>query len=181
MDDYEIEDCPCPHCGNEHLHVKSCDVIGCEDGYIDEYLEDPINFAPGDSERECMDCHGTGWLRWCPACGKDVILDETVTHHFRPCPFCGFAQIEESENFGGFYCGDCGYGWTYEGCDNEVQRAEVRARWNTRPGEDALRAENERLLGIIRSAHETFRTGGEGDDDVISVLMAKVLEEDLRR
>lgn len=75
MNDYEIEEGPCPHCGNSIVHVRQCDGIFCEDGWIDEYNEDPINFAPGDSERECEECHGTGWQRWCPACGKDVILD----------------------------------------------------------------------------------------------------------
>lgn len=74
MDDYEIEEGPCPHCGNAELHVMPCDVLYCEDGWIDEHEEDPINFAPGDSEYECRECHGTGWHRWCPACGKDVIL-----------------------------------------------------------------------------------------------------------
>ena len=57
----------------------------------------------------------------------------------------------------------------------------ARAKWNSRPIEDALRAENERLHDIIQAAYDTFRYGGTdpADDDVISVLMAKILEEAL--
>lgn len=82
-------------------------------------------------------------------------------------------------------------------------------KWNTRHGESALRAEIiqwieagnagtklineqraiiaaqgeriEQLLDIIQAAHNTFTQGGTdpADDDVISVLMAKILEEAL--
>lgn len=75
-------------------------------------------------------------------------------------------------------------------------------QWNHRVTEDALRAEIgkwieaanlgtklineqdreiERLRGIIRAAHNTFTQGGTdpADDDVISLLMAKILEEAL--
>jgi len=39
----------------------------------------------------------------------------------------------------------------------------------------------EQLLDIIQAAHDTFTQGGTNpiDDDVISVLMAKILEEAL--
>ncbi len=55
-------------------------------------------------------------------------------------------------------------------------------QWNVRAREDALRAENERLHDIIQAAHDTFTQGGTdpADDDVISVLMAKILEEALQ-
>lgn len=72
MDDYEIKDGPCPHCGNPILHFRDCDV--CEDGFIDEYEDDPINNDPGDTSI-CHECHGTGVIRWCPNCGRDVVLD----------------------------------------------------------------------------------------------------------
>jgi rRNA maturation protein Nop10 len=75
MDEYQTEYGPCPHCGNATLHFRHCHEIGCEDGYIDEYDEDPINYSPGEELRQCEECHGTGIQRWCPACGKDVILD----------------------------------------------------------------------------------------------------------
>jgi len=82
-------------------------------------------------------------------------------------------------------------------------------KWNTRPDEDALQinivkwietnnaatalineqrriiqAQGERIVWldkIIQAAHDTFTQGGTdpADDDVISVLMAKVLEEAL--
>ncbi len=71
MDDYEINDLPCPACGNNFTHSRGCTVIHCEDGWIDEYEDDPINFSPGEELLECQECHGTGVEQWCPKCGAD--------------------------------------------------------------------------------------------------------------
>lgn len=44
----------------------------CEDGWIDEYEFDPINYAEGEFQTRCRDCSGTGIERWCPGCGTDL-------------------------------------------------------------------------------------------------------------
>lgn len=66
-EDYE----ECPKCGYVPIRWKNCDVIGCEDGYIDMYDEDPVFFSPGEMEM-CDECCGTGIVRWCPECGQDL-------------------------------------------------------------------------------------------------------------
>lgn len=68
MSDYDIDECPCPACGHALTHSRPCDVIGCEHGWIDEYDDDPVNFAPGEYLEPCTECRG-GIQRWCPNCG----------------------------------------------------------------------------------------------------------------
>ncbi|MGA2504212.1 MAG: hypothetical protein ABSG01_09000 [Anaerolineales bacterium] len=70
-DDYEIEDTVCPKCGNPEIHVRQCTQIGCEDGWIDRYEEDPLYYDENDPEM-CTECYGTGVERWCPKCGLDL-------------------------------------------------------------------------------------------------------------
>ena len=79
MDDYNINDTPCPKCGNGYTHDRPCQGMNCDDGYCDEYEDDPINFAPGEEYTECEECHGTGWEHWCPKCGYDLTL--TASDH----------------------------------------------------------------------------------------------------
>lgn len=69
FDDYELDDLACPACGHEPTHSRCCGE--CDDGYNDEYDDDPINFTPGESLIRCAECHGTGIERWCPQCGAD--------------------------------------------------------------------------------------------------------------
>lgn len=71
-DEYEIDDTPCPKCGHHTTRSRTCDEVGCDDGYIDEHDEDPINFAPGQAYEVCQECRGTGHVRWCPKCGCDL-------------------------------------------------------------------------------------------------------------
>lgn len=71
MDDYEVDDTPCPKCGNPNTHYRRCGNFGCEEGFIDEHDDDPINFAPGEEFMECDECSGHGVERWCPKCGAD--------------------------------------------------------------------------------------------------------------
>jgi DnaJ-class molecular chaperone len=72
MEDFEIEyDATCPECGHSPLHSREC-TNWCEDGFIDESEDDPINFMPGESERRCPECKGTGVERWCPSCGENL-------------------------------------------------------------------------------------------------------------
>lgn len=71
MIDYEIDDeSTCPECGNEYIHYRTCNH--CEDGFIDEYEDDAINYAPHSEYRRCSECLGTGLEQWCPKCGADL-------------------------------------------------------------------------------------------------------------
>lgn len=133
----------------------------------------------------------------------------------KPCPFCGGkapiivtdVQYPNTPNARTWYAIEC------NACDAigdwDLGESGAIEKWNTRPGENALRAEIikwieagnagtalineqrsviqaqgeriEQLLNIIQAAHNTFTQGGTdpADDDVISVLMAKILEEAL--
>jgi len=73
FDDYiEDYDQSCPKCNHSPLRMKDCDRIGCEDGYLDEYEDDSINFYPGEEYIECPECKGTGSIIWCPNCGEEL-------------------------------------------------------------------------------------------------------------
>lgn len=76
MNDYEIDsDLDCPRCNHTPTHYRRCGVIGCDDGYFDEYDDDPINYGPGEALTRCSTCHGSGIERWCPSCGADICLN----------------------------------------------------------------------------------------------------------
>lgn len=77
MDDYEIDDLPCPACGHHVTHSRHCSNFQCNDGLCDMYDDDPINYAPGEWE-SCDECSGTGIERWCPNCGKDYWRAKTA-------------------------------------------------------------------------------------------------------
>ncbi len=72
MSDYDYSDTPCPKCKHEPTHVRTCSALFCEDGYIDEHEDDPINFARGEEYSVCQECLGYGIERWCPKCGCDL-------------------------------------------------------------------------------------------------------------
>lgn len=61
--------------------------------------------------------------------------------HLHNCPFCsGEPTLCESDGWFYIVCGDCGT------CSDHVSAEEIAVRiWNTRPEEDRLNAENERL------------------------------------
>ncbi len=71
-DDYDICDEACPKCGESAVRSRSCQVFDCDDGWIDEYHDDPINFLPGEEISMCHECCGTGVERWCSKCGCDI-------------------------------------------------------------------------------------------------------------
>lgn len=77
-DDIEDIDKPCPNCKAPTTRIKPCTVFGCDEGYIDEYEDDPINYAPGESFSECSECHGFGVHHWCPQCGYDMHLKRVL-------------------------------------------------------------------------------------------------------
>lgn len=74
-------DSVCPNCGHNELRSKDCDNLFCENGGIDEYEYDAINFAPGEVVIVCEECKGTEVIIWCPKClgnfsGQDVIKED---------------------------------------------------------------------------------------------------------
>ena len=73
--DYEYGEEECPKCNHEHTHYRFCTSLYCEDGFVDQYETDPINYAPGQSLYECDECNGTGVESWCPNCGYDLSND----------------------------------------------------------------------------------------------------------
>lgn len=74
MDDYEWSDVECPECGHEPTHRRECSGLHCEDGLIDCYYEDPINFVRGEEYEVCGTCGGAGLEHWCPNCGYELHL-----------------------------------------------------------------------------------------------------------
>jgi predicted RNA-binding Zn-ribbon protein involved in translation (DUF1610 family) len=69
--DYEYDDTVCPQCGHTPTHIRRCTNLGCEDGWIDCYDDDPMWYDEDDPEM-CTECLGTGVERWCPKCGLDL-------------------------------------------------------------------------------------------------------------
>jgi hypothetical protein len=47
------------------MEWAECIAIDCEQGWYDEYEEDPINCNPGDMAR-CGECDGKGGWWFCP-------------------------------------------------------------------------------------------------------------------
>lgn len=84
MDHWEICDDRCPACGGE-VRQQDCDVVGCDDGVIDLHeSDDPVDFSPGEFGY-CDECHGVGIVRWCPACGADLVYqDDALVVLLRP-------------------------------------------------------------------------------------------------
>lgn len=73
MDEYELDEDPCPKCGADAVRFRRCHAVGCDDGLIDMYeFDDPLWYSPGDYE-PCEECAGTGVHRWCSACGYDLV------------------------------------------------------------------------------------------------------------
>ena len=70
-DDYDLDDTPCPKCGRSPTHYRTCQELGCNDGRINQYEEDPLWYDP-DDEDMCMGCAGTGVEVWCPGCGLNI-------------------------------------------------------------------------------------------------------------
>lgn len=71
MDDIGIDDKPCPACHHPYTHRIDCAALGCDDGWIDRYEEDPLWYDEDDLEM-CEECGGYGNLWWCPKCGYDM-------------------------------------------------------------------------------------------------------------
>ena len=76
-----MDDCSdsCPRCG-DLMNSELCNAVGCDDGWIDLYEDDPTWYYPGDVAR-CRECHGTGYITWCPNCGYDPAEEENDEHN----------------------------------------------------------------------------------------------------
>ena len=70
-DETEFDEETCPKCGHYPSLARRCSVLGCDDGWINRYDEDPLWYDEDDEEM-CTECWGTGWQRWCPKCGFDL-------------------------------------------------------------------------------------------------------------
>ena len=108
-DDVEIDDRRCPFCGHGYTYRRECNEIGCEDGFIDAYDEDPINFAPGEEYERCPECHGRGYFHWCPACGKDIV--DGRDRNPDECPNCGGDGVRQASGLS-YVCRECGSIWS---------------------------------------------------------------------
>lgn len=61
----------CQKCEGEWVECWN----GCEEGWVDEYDDDPINYAPGQEFRQCNQCHGNGgWT----VCTCDASTEEVL-------------------------------------------------------------------------------------------------------
>ena len=76
-DDIDISEICCGECGHS-MFERRCTSLGCEDGYIDGYEEDPLWYDDGDLIR-CSECRGRGFFRWCPndACKTNLLPEVT--------------------------------------------------------------------------------------------------------
>lgn len=82
-DDYEVDyDVYCPKCKHSPLHNRSCTNFYCEDGYIEEFLDD-IEIPGTGYEVECDDCKGTVVEWWCPKCGTNLSKNKELSKQFK--------------------------------------------------------------------------------------------------
>ena len=72
MDDYQVDDLPCPACNHYVTHSRACQSCN-EDGEVSECCDDLCQdyCIHGDGMVPCRECDGTQIQRWCPACGAD--------------------------------------------------------------------------------------------------------------
>ena len=97
----------------------------------------------------------------------------------KPCPFCQSRAEHYSFNFRKHtvrchYClADCGEH------DTPERAAFV---WNTRPAEDALKAENERMKAVIAEIGAMTLTGDEEVEDFIFLLCKNIVgDEEIKK
>jgi len=117
-------------------------------------------------------------LKPCPFCGSSAQIVSSWSHHSNEYGIqCSGDAFEEDRNYG---CPACnneqdeqgGFGFSYISTV-KGDKERVIEIWNTRPIEDQLKAENERLRGMLReianSAGEDAcgYTSGEGHVDCI--------------
>jgi hypothetical protein len=72
-DDIEYVEEACPKCGAWEVLRRDCNSLFCDDGYVDESEDDPINYMPGECLTTCEECGGHGCNVWCKNCGWDLL------------------------------------------------------------------------------------------------------------
>lgn len=70
-DEVDHVDGACPKCGEYEVYRQDCYVLGCDDGQIDGYDEDPMWYDEGDTYG-CPECGGRGYFMWCAKCGANL-------------------------------------------------------------------------------------------------------------
>jgi Lar family restriction alleviation protein len=78
-----------------------------------------------------------------------------MSKDLKPCPFCGGEDTEIAPGLKGDWyigCLTCNYQIRCEDCTEE----DTVRYWNTRPAEDALKAENERLTEVLELFRKTL-------------------------
>lgn len=110
-----------------------------------------------------------------------------MSNELNPCPFCGSNQIIEdtaTDNTGVVpmtvwivKCAVCG---SFKNSISNPDRA--KKRWNTRPAEDALKAEVERLKSVIAEIGAMTLTGDEEVEDFIFLLCKNIVgDEEIKK
>ena len=76
----------------------------------------------------------------------------------KPCPFCGCGHQIDIDEEGGVAFVHQNYNWSKDDCILSIQELdypekidEFVRKWNARPIEDTLRAENEKLLKVLET------------------------------
>ncbi|MDJ1494182.1 hypothetical protein QNI19_14660 [Cytophagaceae bacterium DM2B3-1] len=73
MSDWHYTDDACPHCGEEAVRWRNCDNILCDDGSVDNALDNEEDFLlEGVSFSTCPECKGKGIIHWCASCGREI-------------------------------------------------------------------------------------------------------------
>jgi hypothetical protein len=84
-------------------------------------------------------------------CGGGVMRRKRNLEHLANCPFCGNHELEFEDSTGDITCNCCAYTF--------YDTSEDNGWWNTRPIEDVLRAENDRLREALKYIVDRGYTG----------------------
>ena len=121
-DTVQIDDRPCPYCGHPETRWKECDAIGCDEGWVDLYDDDPINYAEGEEYEPCHECHGQGHQWRCPNCGADIW--DTDDPDPARCHNCrAFGTLQDN---GLDYICECGNEWSIDAPIEDVPLGVLR-------------------------------------------------------
>jgi Lar family restriction alleviation protein len=106
-----------------------------------------------------------------------------MSEELKPCPFCGgdaslivktFFGLPEEDVYT-VACNDC----KSQSCYSDDHKETIKI-WNTRPAEDALKAEVERLKAVLAEIAATLATGAEvSEDDIFTMCKDAVGEKEV--